>query len=140
MPQTIRPTRAPASDDLSGLRSDVAELRQLVHSLVRNSQPIQNPSPQGGSEGLLLQLLLDERTRAEKRDAELRQLSNPLHQLDQLQALAELVNPVQTDDNMLQGALEALGGVIAAGMEHKEQTEGSAAPDHADAPNGADEP
>ena len=139
MPQTIHQTSHNAPDELRELRKDMAEMRQIVHQLAK-AQTTPNPvqaAPSG--ESLLLKLLVEERKRAETRDAELRELQNPLHQMHQLQALAEFVQPQQDESSVLVGALEALGGVIAANMESKQQAQGSRTPDSSNAADGSDE-
>jgi cobalamin-dependent methionine synthase I len=135
MPQNIHPPHARATtDEISQLREDIADLTKVVHALAR-AQPETNPAAPATGDGLLLQLLLDERRRGDERDAELRQLQNPLHQLDQLQALADFVQPAQDENQLLTGALEALGGVIASSVEQNSQTTGSPPPTQPDASN-----
>ena len=141
MPKIIQPTRTRAPDE-SDLAEQVADLRELVHSLAATmqAQTRVNPTTPAGGDTVLMQLLLDERRRSEEKDAALQQLQNPLHQLDQLQALASLVQPEKEDNSLLTGALEALGGVISASMDASEQSESSGAAAGADAGDGFGEP
>ena len=126
MPKIIQPTRTRAPDE-SDLAEQVADLRELVHSLAATmqAQTRVNPTTPAGGDTVLMQLLLDERRRSEEKDAALQQLQNPLHQLDQLQALASLV---------------PLGGGISASMDASEQSESSGAAPGADAGDGFGEP
>jgi len=141
MPKTIHPSRAHAPGP-PDIETELHELRQMVHSLAQSIQAQARrelAAPQT-SESVVLQLLLDERRRADERDQELRQLQNPLHQLDQLQALADLVQPAKEDNSLLQGALEALGGVISASMDTSEPSPSSGAPPSPDAGDGGELP
>lgn len=133
MPGPIRTHMAGSSRaEIDDLKSEIRELRRDIHEIAKAAAR-QNPVQQsnGMSENVLLQLLMSEREKTERQHDRLAELQDPLAQLEQLQALNNIIPQAPPEGNkMLEEVISTVGGLIAAKMAQSEEDEGSRAPDH----------
>lgn len=148
MPGNIRPPRRNAQDhEISDMRAEISELRRDMAQMMRvmtETAARSNPAPQpqnGLSEQVLLTLLERERRRADDAAERLLAASDPAHQIDRLVALSDLLPTKEPDDDndMLKGALMALGSVILEKMDSDTEDDVGSPPYQADAQGAEDQ-
>ena len=125
MPGPLR-TGAPGAtaQEVDELKRHIQDLDQKLHAIANALDRRPNPAPAG--DGFVMQMLLAEKDRNERLADKIAEYQNPLHQLEQLQALSNILPKADDGGNkVLEEVLSTVGGLVAAKMAQGAPSQGS---------------
>ena len=129
--------------DLEETRAELRDLRRELNSALQHIVR-QNPAPAPAAsptDSILMQLFMAEREKTERQADRLAELQNPLSQIEQMQALADLLPspPEESGNKILEEVIATVGGLVASQMVKEDEGESGVPADRGYADDGGEE-